>query len=64
MIAVSRVSCIIFVNPDIEMAQAVIPRYANRAAGSGVYPVIATDTSGKSKVMVLEWGDVAPETDD
>ena len=57
LIAVSRVSCIIFANPDVEGAEAVIPRYTNPAAGFGTYPVIATDTSGKSKVLVLEWRD-------
>ncbi|MCH7578649.1 MAG: glycosyltransferase family 39 protein [Chloroflexi bacterium] len=64
LIAVSRVSCILFVNPDLEVAEAVIPRYTNPAAEFGAYPFIATDISGKSKVMVLEWRGAAPETDD
>ena len=57
LIAVSRVSCIIFANPDFEEAEEVISRYTNPAAGIGAYPVIATDTSGRSKIMVLEWHD-------
>ncbi len=64
LIAVSRVGCIIFANPDLELAQAVIPRYTNPAAEFGAYPVIATDTSGKSKVMVLEWRGVTRGSDD
>lgn len=56
LIAVTRVSCIMFVNPDSEGAD-VISRYTDPAAASGSYPVIATDRSGKAKVMVLEWRD-------
>ena len=63
LIAVTRVSCIMFVNPDSEGAD-VIPRYTDLAAASRSYPVIATDRSGRSKVMVLEWRGAAPETDD
>ena len=55
LIAVSRVSCIMFGEPSREEAKAVIQRYVIPAAGFGSSPVIATDTSGNSFIMVLEW---------
>ncbi len=55
LISATRVSCLLFNEPDIEVAQPAIERYVGMLSQRGITPIIATDTSGRSKVMVLEW---------
>lgn len=55
LISATRVSCLLFNEPDIEVALPAVERYVSMLSQRGSAPVIATDTSGLSKVLVLEW---------
>lgn len=64
LISSTRVSCVLFTNPDTDYAKPIIDRYIQIQSSKGGTSFMATDTSGHSMVIVLDWRSLVSAPDD